>query len=73
MAVTFSGEKLKELRTEQNISQYQLGNASNIDPRYIRFLESGERRNPSAIVLYSVSKALGASMEELMETEESPE
>lgn len=40
-----------------------------IGDRYIRALESGEKRNPSAVLLFRVSIVLEVPMEELMESE----
>ena len=73
MAISFNGTKMKKLREEHNMSQYQMGNMCDVDARYIRFLESGQRDNPSAILVYRFSKALGVSMEELIEDDEIPE
>lgn len=49
--------KLRSAREELRLTQEQLAEKANMSERYLRYLESGES-NPSALLLYSISKAL---------------
>ena len=74
MEVTFNYGRLKELRKKKKFSQSRLAELSGTTDRYIRFMEKGKKRNPSAIILYRVCRALGCAVEYVMdggtETEE---
>ena len=49
--------KLRSAREELCLTQEQLAEKANMSERYLRYFESGES-NPSALLLYSISKAL---------------
>lgn len=37
------GQKIKELRTSQNMSQFMLAEKANISPTYISYIENGQK------------------------------
>ena len=60
--------KLKKARIEMKLTQEQLAEKADMSDRYLRSLESG-RSNPSALLLYNISKALDKQMEEFISME----
>lgn len=66
MSVEFDGKKLKAIREAKHITQEALAQLADMGDRYIRELESGRKRNPSAALLFRVSDALEVPMEEFM-------
>ena len=59
------GELLKELRTEQKITQEKLAELCNLDRTYISLLERGLRQ-PTLNTLIKLSEALNIKFSELM-------
>lgn len=57
------GKKLKQLRTEQGISQESLALSADLDRTYIPSIEKGER-NVSITVVEKLAKALNVSITE---------
>lgn len=55
------GERIKELRLEQGLTQLDLAIKSNMDERQIQRLENGET-SPTLKTLYKVSSGLGLEM-----------
>lgn len=71
MQAKFNGQKVRTLRKMKKLSQAMLAEQGDTSERYIRDLERGQKRNPSASVVRSLSRALGlAAMDELMEITE---
>ena len=66
MQAKFDSAKLRKARLERGISQSVLAENADTTIRYIRDLESGAKDNPSAVLLYQMSAALGVPMEEFM-------
>lgn len=64
--VIINGAKLRELRIEQNKLQSEIAAAADTTERYIRDLEKGKKKMPSASIVYGCAHCLGVSMEELM-------
>ena len=62
---SFDHEKLKQLRTEKNLTQEQLAETVEISDRYLRALEANQSV-PSWTVLFQISRALDITMEDLM-------
>jgi transcriptional regulator with XRE-family HTH domain len=57
------GNKLKEIRTKQKLTQVELAEKSGLHPNYIGMVERGER-NPSLININKLAKALNVSLSE---------
>ena len=58
------GNRLRELRNENGLSQEALALACGLDRTYIGGIERGER-NPILINIYKIAEALGISVKEL--------
>jgi transcriptional regulator with XRE-family HTH domain len=63
------GQRIKELRTEQELSQEALANKADVDRTYMTDVENG-RRNISVEVLERVIKALGVSFTDFFTSKE---
>ena len=72
MTVMFDGKKLRALRIEKKLTQEQLAEFSGVSDRHIRSLENN-CVNPSAHVLFRISRALGTPMDRLMTAYEEDE
>ncbi len=61
--------KLKELRKSRNLTQAQLAELSGVNSRQIQRIENGESdiSNVTLKNAHALAKALGVSMEELLE------
>jgi transcriptional regulator with XRE-family HTH domain len=57
--------RLKEIRTEKNLSQGQLARMSGVSQAYISDLEAN-RANPTITVAIKLANALGVSLMELI-------
>lgn len=73
MQAELNRKKLKEIREENNLTQEQLAELSNISDRHLRNLET-VCTNPSVTVLCRISRALDVPMDFLMtvHSEETP-
>jgi transcriptional regulator with XRE-family HTH domain len=60
------GKKVRELRTNQKLSQVALAEKCGLHANYIGMVERGER-NPSLINVDKLAKALKVSLPELFE------
>lgn len=59
------GEKIKELRKKQNVSQERLADLSEIERSYMGRIERGES-NPPAYTVYKIKIALGLDSSETL-------
>lgn len=59
MQAKFNGQKVRTLRKMKKLSQAMLAEQGDTSERYIRDLERGQKRNPSASVVCSLSRVLG--------------
>jgi len=66
MVVIPDGFKIRELRKSIGKTQAQMAESADITDRYIRDLEAGRKRDPSARIVYGCAAFLGVAMEELM-------
>ena len=55
MLAIFDGRKLREIREQQDVSQAELAARAGTTIRYVRALEKGRKRNPSAEQLHWMS------------------
>ena len=62
--VILFGKKVRELRTEQKLSQTALAEKSGLHANYIGMVERGER-NPSLINIDKLAQALNVTLPEL--------
>ena len=65
MQAEFNRQKLRAIREENNLTQEQLAELSDISDRHLRKLETASA-NPSAAVLCRISYVLDVPMNELM-------
>lgn len=56
--------KVKDKRIEKNLTQLELANLVGVTPKYIGFIENGER-NPSLQVAQKIAFALGYSIDDI--------
>lgn len=56
--------KLKTLRQKRNMSQNDLAIAIGVTPKYISFIENGQR-NPSLTVANRIAKVFGKTVDEI--------
>ena len=73
MLVEFDAQNLRFWRKKRKLSQAELAGKGGVSERYIRALEAGTKSNPSANLVYRLSKALEIYMEDLMKKEEEPQ
>ena len=64
--------RIKEKRTEKNLSQKELSALSGVPQQTISSLETGARE-PTAETLYLLAKALDTTMDELYKADEQGE
>jgi len=57
---------LKTLREEKGLSQVELAARAKVGRTYIVKLESGDKKNPSLLILQRLAKALGVPVTELL-------
>lgn len=61
------GDKIRSLREETNLSQGGLSKNAGVSQGYLSQLESGDVKNPSAIMIFKIAKALRVDSDELFE------
>lgn len=59
-------KNIKKYRSAKGMSKSELARLINVSPSYITKLENGEKKNPSLEVKIKMAKALGCSMNELI-------
>lgn len=67
MLVIFNGKRLREERRSRGIPQAALAISTDSTIRYIRALESGEKSNPSAVLVCKICDVLELPMETFMQ------
>lgn len=60
------GERIKELRTNQKLTQEKVADDADLTQHYLSQIEQGER-NVSIVSLYAIARALGLSLSELLQ------
>lgn len=58
------GKNIKNLRIKGGLTQEKLAERAGINGKYLGEIERGEK-NPSAVVVYRISQALGVSVSEI--------
>lgn len=69
MSAIFDERKLREIREQQDVSQAELAARAGTTIRYVRALEKGRKRNPSAELLCKLAIALDVPMETFMQAQ----
>lgn len=64
--VLFDATKLQAKRKLLNLTQATLAEKADTSERYVRSLEAREKQNPSAVLVFRLSRALQITMEDLM-------
>ena len=59
--------RLAELRRQAGLNQTELATMAGISPNYISEIESGKVRNPGIWHVWQIVKALGVTVDELIE------
>lgn len=59
------GRKVRELRTDKNLTQQQLADVSGLHKNYIGMIERGER-NPSLVNIEILAKSFEVDISELL-------
>lgn len=59
------GKKVRRLRKKREMSQENLAEKINRDPRTVVAIEAG-KRNPTLNTIYKLAQALGVSLSELL-------
>lgn len=62
--------RLLELREAKHITQKKLAELSNVPQQTISAIESGKRKNPGIVALQKLAKALGCTLDEMMDEDE---
>ena len=65
--MSFLGKYITEQRMAKNLSMRKLADLAHISHTEIYRLENGERKNPSPMILKSISNALGINFDEIMQ------
>ena len=60
------GKNLKSLRLDKKFTQEELAEKVGVHPTYIGKLEGG-KNNPSAMLLYKISRALDTNLKDLFD------
>ncbi|WP_066638999.1 helix-turn-helix domain-containing protein [Desulfolucanica intricata] len=61
------GKYITDQRKAKNLSMRKLADLAHISHTEIYRLETGERKNPSPLILKSIANALGINFEEIMQ------
>ena len=70
MLAKFDYKKFREER-KKRITQTKLAELANTSVRYVRDLEKGKKKNPSANLMYQITAAMGLPMDSfIMEYDE---
>ena len=67
MLVTFNGAQARSFKQGKQIRMAKLADDADVTVRYLSDLEHGKKRNPSAVCVYRISRALDVPMEKLMQ------
>ena len=66
MIVLLDAKKLQSERKQRNLTQAMLAERADVSERYVRSLEISNKVNPSACMVFRLSKVLQLTMEDLM-------
>jgi XRE family transcriptional regulator of biofilm formation len=68
--MTTVGERLRQRRTEKNLSLAELARRAELSKGYLHAIESGDTQNPSAEILFRIANELGTTIADLLGEEE---
>lgn len=71
MLLEVIGRNIKKLRLKKKLTQEQVSEAANINPKYLGEVERGEK-SPSGIVVYKLSQALNVSVCKILSGDNCP-
>lgn len=60
-------KKIRELRNKKGLSQEKLARLADVSYNTIVKIESGESKNPTIQTMAGIAKALGTSLDEIVE------
>ncbi len=63
-----TAEKVRERRITAGLTQDEVQNLTGLDQGHISMIESGRRKRPSGVTLAKLAKALGCTVEDLIES-----
>ncbi len=61
------GEKIKEYRIKNNLTETTLSRKTGLHPRTIEYIEKGKLNNPRLSTLKVISKALDVNVKDLID------
>jgi transcriptional regulator with XRE-family HTH domain len=64
--MTTLGERLRQRRTEKNLSLAELARRADLSKGYLHAIENGDTHNPSAEVLFRIANELGTTIADLL-------
>ena len=70
--LTVLGQKMREARKKQNLTQQELSDLSHVSVKQIANIEKGQM-NPSYLILKALAKVLPISLDSLINPDVSPE
>jgi transcriptional regulator with XRE-family HTH domain len=65
------GARIKKIRTEKNLTQYDLAVLCGLEKANMSRLESGQS-NPTVLTLFKIAEALNVSLEEFFKKDSHP-
>lgn len=66
MEVLFDAKKLQSERKQHDLTQAMLAERAETSERYVRSLETSKKVNPSAVIVFRLSRVLQITMDDLM-------
>jgi transcriptional regulator with XRE-family HTH domain len=64
--MTTMGERIRQRRTEKNLSLAELARRAELSKGYLHSIEGGDTQNPSAEILFRIANELGTTIADLL-------